>query len=138
MFHAMSCYAFAMFRKAAGQQGGTGHGRARRRLAILSTPVLSVAARSRRKPVEGNDRAHTIRDLIGDPASLPFLVPVIPDLIGDPVSFAFCICSRAISWRFLHYLSLNHRTQRKRVGEKSGLAHTARVRYGKKKGRHEN
>ena len=31
---AMSCYDFAMFRKAGGQREGTGHGRARRRLAI--------------------------------------------------------------------------------------------------------
>ncbi len=46
---AMPCYDFAMFRKAAGQRGRTGHGHVRHRLAILSTPVLSVAARSRRK-----------------------------------------------------------------------------------------
>ncbi len=35
---AMSCYDCAMFRKAGGQRGGTGYGRTRRRLAILSTP----------------------------------------------------------------------------------------------------
>ncbi len=43
MFPAMSCYDFAMFRKTGGQRGRAGHGRARRRLAILSTPVLSLS-----------------------------------------------------------------------------------------------
>lgn len=38
MFHAMSCYTFAMFRKAGGHRGGTGRGRARRRLDTPSTP----------------------------------------------------------------------------------------------------
>ena len=55
MFSAMSCYDFAMFRKAGEQRGGTGHGRARRRRAIPSTPVLPVLSEAEGSAVEGND-----------------------------------------------------------------------------------
>ena len=44
-----------MFRRAGGQRGGTGHGRARRSPVILSTPVLPVLSEAEGSAVEGND-----------------------------------------------------------------------------------
>ena len=131
MFPAMKCYDFAMFRKAGGQRGGTGHGRARRRLDTLSTPVLSPSTALRTGVAEAkskeacrreqlntyNPRSSQGQALIGDPASFSFLLRSFPTLvIGNPVSFVFVAAPShgAICCRYVDY--------------KSGLAYTAKVR----------